>query len=240
MNDDWWLWRPNNIREPYGPRASWHLSYRWGKTPKKPRPGNLSRPGIESGPTAWQACMLPPGPQCLMELIFKPCGEFRWSPEDPVSQIHSPHLLVGAPGIFSDLLRFVQMLQREWSAESNGKLYTYSIPCKTAALVPEFVVENLPLAELQPRFLRVQWRTCHSDDDDDEDDSWGSPFPQFHSTTTLALFQFSPLHVISYSHTFISLSFFTSFINKYSQFFSNTGPGRRMKFYEAPLLRVCE
>ena len=29
-----------------------------------------------------------------------PCGEFRWSPEGPVSQIHSPHLHVGAPGIF--------------------------------------------------------------------------------------------------------------------------------------------
>ena len=36
-----------------------HLSYRWGKTPKKPHPGNLSRPGIEPGPAAWQARMLP-------------------------------------------------------------------------------------------------------------------------------------------------------------------------------------
>ena len=39
----------------------------------------------------------------LMELIFNPCGEFQRSPEGPVSQIHSSHLLVGAPGIFSDL-----------------------------------------------------------------------------------------------------------------------------------------
>ena len=49
---------------------------------------------------------------------------------------------------------------------------TYSIPGKTAALVPEFAVEDLPLAELLPRFLCLQWRTCpwaeHSDDDDDE------------------------------------------------------------------------
>ena len=37
------------------PKVSWHLSYRWGKTPKKPHPGNLSRPGIEPGPAAWQA-----------------------------------------------------------------------------------------------------------------------------------------------------------------------------------------
>ena len=36
----------------------------------------------------------------LIKLISNPCGEFRWSPEGPVSQIHSPHLLVGAPGIF--------------------------------------------------------------------------------------------------------------------------------------------
>ena len=28
----------------------------------------------------------------LMELIFNLCGEFRWIPEGPVSQIHSPHL----------------------------------------------------------------------------------------------------------------------------------------------------
>ena len=57
----------------------------------------------------------------LMELIFNPCGEFRWSTEDPVSQIHSPYLHVGAPAIFSDLLRTVQMLKKEWVAESNGK-----------------------------------------------------------------------------------------------------------------------
>ena len=68
----------------------------------------------------------------LMELIFNPCGEFRWSPEVPVSQIHFPHLLVGAPGIFSDLLRFVQMLKREWGAESNWKLPYLFIPSKTA------------------------------------------------------------------------------------------------------------
>ena len=42
-------------------------------------------------------------PKTLMELIFNPFGEFRWSSEGPVSQIRSSHLLVGAPGIFSDL-----------------------------------------------------------------------------------------------------------------------------------------
>ena len=75
--------------------------------------------------------------------IFNPCGEFRWSPEGPVSQIHSPHLLVGASGIFSDNLRFVYMVKREWGAESNGSYRTYS-----------------SLVKLQPRFLSLQWKTC--------------------------------------------------------------------------------
>ena len=65
-------------------------------------------------------------------MIFNPCGDFRWSPEGPVSQIHSPHLHDGAPGIFSDLLRTVQMLKREWGTESNGKLPHLFIPSKTA------------------------------------------------------------------------------------------------------------
>ena len=46
-----------------GPKVSWRFSYGWGKTPKKPHPGNLSRPGIEPEPAAWQARMLPLAPQ---------------------------------------------------------------------------------------------------------------------------------------------------------------------------------
>ena len=61
-NMEWWLRRPNDIRGPCGPEAS-YISYRWGKPPKKPHPGNLCRPGIEPGPAAWQARMLPPAPQ---------------------------------------------------------------------------------------------------------------------------------------------------------------------------------
>ena len=71
------------------------------------------------------------------------------------SQIHSLHLHVGAPGIFSHLLRSVHMLKREWGAESNGKLQHLFIPSKTATLVPEFAVEDLPLsrtAALVPEF----------------------------------------------------------------------------------------
>ena len=47
------------------------------------------------------------------------------------------------------------MLKREWGAESNGKLPHPFIPSKTANLVLEFSVEDLPLgrtAALVPEF----------------------------------------------------------------------------------------
>ena len=94
-------------------------------------------------------------PKTLMELIFNSYGGFRRNPEGPVSQIHSPHLHVGASGTFSDLLMSVQILKREWSAESNGKLPQLLIPSKTATLVTEFVVEDLPVGRtvaLVPEF----------------------------------------------------------------------------------------
>ena len=99
----------------------------------------------------------------LMELIFNPCGEFRWSPERPLNKIHSPHFHVDVPGIFSDLLRSVQILKRERERgvrKATGSYRTYSIPIKTAVSVPEFEVEDLPSAELQPKFLSLQWRIC--------------------------------------------------------------------------------
>ena len=37
-NMEWWWWRPNYIRGPWGPKVSWHLSYRWGKKPEKTSP----------------------------------------------------------------------------------------------------------------------------------------------------------------------------------------------------------
>ena len=67
----------------------------------------------------------------LMELIFNPCGEFRCEVQRAQLAKSSLHL-IGAPGMFSDLLRFVQMLKREWGAESNGKLPHLFIPSKTA------------------------------------------------------------------------------------------------------------
>ena len=47
------------------------------------------------------------------------------------------------------------MLKREWGVESNGKLPHLFIPNKTATLVPEFAMEDLPLgitAALVPEF----------------------------------------------------------------------------------------
>ena len=82
--------------------------------------------------------------ETLMELIFNPCDEFRSSLEGSVSQIHSPHLHDGLPGISSDLLRSVQLLKGEWGAERNGKLPHLFVPGKTVGLVPEFAVEDLP------------------------------------------------------------------------------------------------
>ena len=48
------------------------------------------------------------------------------------------------------------MRKGEWGAESNGKLPYLSIPSKTAAWVPGFAVEDLPLsrtAALVPEFV---------------------------------------------------------------------------------------
>ena len=93
--------------------------------------------------------------ETLMELIFNPCGKFWWNPECPVSQIYSPHLHATAPGIFSDLLRSIQMLKRVWGAESNGKLPHLFIPSKTATLILVFAVKDLAFsrsAVLVPEF----------------------------------------------------------------------------------------
>ena len=96
----------------------------------------------------------------LRELIFNPYGEFHLSPEGPVSQIHSPHLHDGTPGIFSDLLRSVQMLKRSGVQKATGSYCIYSSLIK---LQPWFLSSRLKTclrAELQPLCLSFQWRTC--------------------------------------------------------------------------------
>ena len=66
------------------------------------------------------------------------------------------------------------MLKRERSVKSNGKLSHLFIPSKTATLVPELAVKDLPLdrtATLVPAFAVINLplgRTLDDDDDDDE------------------------------------------------------------------------
>ena len=80
----------------------------------------------------------------LMKLIFNPVANFGkiWRVQLAKS---THHLHVGIPGIFSDLLRSVQLLKRERGAESNLKVPYLFIPSKTVSLVPELAMEDLPL-----------------------------------------------------------------------------------------------
>ena len=64
------------------------------------------------------------------------------------------------------------MLKREWGAKSNGKLRHLFIPFKTATLVPEFAVENLPwgrTAALVPEFAMKDLLLGRTLDEDDEE-----------------------------------------------------------------------
>ena len=62
-NVKWGLWMSNDIRGTCGPKASRHLSYRWGKTPKKTLPrkpvptGDRTRPRCVTGAHA-TACSI--------------------------------------------------------------------------------------------------------------------------------------------------------------------------------------
>ena len=106
----------------------------------------------------------------LMELIFNSCGKFRWSPEGPVFHIYSPHFHAAALGIFSGLLRSVQLIKKEWGSESNGKLPHLFIPSKPATLVPEFAVEDLLLGSTAALVPEFSVKSCpwaeYSDDDE--------------------------------------------------------------------------
>ena len=64
-----------------------------------------------------------------MELIFNYWGEVRRAQLAK----STPHIHVGAPGIFSDLLRSVQMLKRERDAERTESYRTYSSLVKLQA-----------------------------------------------------------------------------------------------------------
>ena len=145
--------------------STWYLRWVWifllKDTIKHIFVGRRSVIGI-SGSLIWS--------KTLMKLIFNRSGEFRWSLEGPGSQIHSPHRHAGAPGIFSDLLRSVQTLKRDWVRKATGSYRTYLSLVK---LQPGFLSLWWKIcfwAELRPWFLSLQWRTCswveYSYDDD--------------------------------------------------------------------------
>ena len=52
-NMKWWLWRPNDIRSPCGPKVFWHSFYSWGNTPKK----NSSRKPVPTGDRTRARCL---------------------------------------------------------------------------------------------------------------------------------------------------------------------------------------
>ena len=120
----------------------------------------LQSPDVHRAKPDWDFRISDPVKKPLIELIFNLCGEFRWSPEGPVSQIHSPSLHVVTPGIFSDFLRSVQMLKGEWGAESNGKLPHLLIPSKIAIMVPEFAVKDLALVRTLWWLWWCLWWRC--------------------------------------------------------------------------------
>ena len=96
-----------------------------------------------------------------------------------------------------------------WKRENGVRKATESInsiPGKTAALVPEFAVEDLPSAELQPMFLRLQWRTCPWAEHDDDDDSW------FVNTVLSLLCKIKPIPVISSPKSLTPILFHTIFL----------------------------
>ena len=94
------------------------------------------------------------------ETDFYPCGEF-WSPEGPVSQIHSLHLHVGAP---RDLVRFFKVCSDAKERVGCRKQQEATAPIQSLVkLQPWFLSlrwKTFLWAELQPGFLCLQWRTC--------------------------------------------------------------------------------
>ena len=82
-----------------GLKTSWHLSYGWGKPPKKPHPKNLSRPGIEPGPSPWQMRML--RTVCSTAIIYVIFTEYK---------------LWGLFSVIRFIWGYVILFSRKWSA----------------------------------------------------------------------------------------------------------------------------
>ena len=69
------------------------------------------------------------------------------------------------------------MLKTEWGAECNGKLPHLFIPSKTATLVTQFAVEDLPLdrtATLVPEFVVKDVPLAEDSDDTSKRNAYGT------------------------------------------------------------------
>ena len=88
--------------------------------------------------------------------------------------MQSPHLHVGAPGIFSHLLISVKMLKRDWGVESNGKLLHLFNPWKNCSLGSRVCGGRPAFGRTAAWVPALAGTACpwlqHSDDDDDDDD----------------------------------------------------------------------
>ena len=94
-NMEWWLRQPNDIRGPCGPKVSWRLSYRWGKTPKKTSP----RRPVPTGDRTRARCVTSAyATTCSTAEFLFSCFSFVW---------YVPSLNIGLtpPGTYNSNIR---------------------------------------------------------------------------------------------------------------------------------------
>ena len=104
------------------------------------------------------------GQKPWLSWYLTPSDEFRWSPR---AQLAKSTLLTSTLVPLGSF-QICSYAKDSGVRKATGSYRTYSIPGKTATLVPVFAVEDLNWTELQAWFLRLEWRTCpwaeHSDD----------------------------------------------------------------------------
>ena len=106
------LRRPNDIRGPGGPKASWHLSYRWGKTPKnliqETSPDQVSNPVPLRDRRACYRLLQSGGHTCISQVnsfnIVFYCNYVK--DEDPLRS-HSLVSIIACSFILTVVLKFL-------------------------------------------------------------------------------------------------------------------------------------
>ena len=95
----------------------------------------------------------------LMELIFKPCGEFRWSPEGPVSKSTLFASTLVCLGSFRSF-KVCSNAKESGVWKATGSYSTYLSLVKLQPWFLSLRYKTCLWAELQPWCLSLQWRTC--------------------------------------------------------------------------------